>query len=181
MRKSRFDSTASCGNANLGCMSAGRLKSLTCNLAVFPVFWFRTVTVKVSKNGGRKSTCSAFTPPFRKAYWKVLTARMPLILEELVLCSILLAALCVLLHKQLVFPGLLLWPRLCCFSIARKWRGGKKKKPATLITIVRNPVGVVVSKKSLKKKPQDSLCCLLSGVPDHCMEVVVWPCPRAGS
>lgn len=67
------------------------------------------------------------------------------------------------------------------FQHCQKMKGEKKKKPATLITIVRNPVGVVVSKKSLKKKPQDSLCCLLSGVPDHCMEVVVWPCPRAGS
>lgn len=125
-----------------------RVPSLACSVAVFPVFWFCTVTVK---NGGEKSTCSAFTTWFRKAYWKMVTSRISLILEELVLCSTLLAALCVLLHKQLVFPDLLSWPRLCCFSSDKKWRQEKKKKPAALFTTVRNLVSVVVSKKSLKK------------------------------
>lgn len=127
MRKSRFDSTVSCGNANLACMSAERVQSLVCSDLLFPLFWFCTATVEV-KSGGRQSTCSAFTPLFRKAYWKVLTARTSLILEELVLCSTLLAALCVLLHKQLVFPGLLSWPTVYCFSTDKKWRGKKKKK-----------------------------------------------------
>lgn len=149
MRKSRLDSTASCGNANLACMSAERVQSLACSDVLFSVFWFSTATVEV-KSGGRQSTCSAFTAWFRKAYWKVLTARTSLILEELVLRSTLLAALCVLLHKQLVFPGLLLWPTVYCFSIDKKWSGKKKKKPATLFTMVRNLASVVVSKKNFK-------------------------------
>lgn len=98
MRKSRLDSTASCGNANLALMSAERVQSLACSDVLFSVFWFSTATVEV-KSGGRQSTCSAFTAWFRKAYWKVLTARTSLILEELVLRSMLLAALCVLLHS----------------------------------------------------------------------------------
>lgn len=146
MRKSRFDSTASCGNANLGCMSAG-LQSLACNVAVFPAFWFCTVTVNV-KMVERKSTCSAFTPRFRKASWKVLTARMSLILGELVLWSPLLAALCA--PAQTVgTPRPSFVTKTVLFQHCQKWRKKKKKeKPTVLFTIVKNLVSLVVSKKS---------------------------------
>lgn len=122
MSKSCFNSIVSCcRDPKLKCMSVGRLQSLVCNTALFPVFSCCTATGK-SKNGGRKYS-SAFTSRCRKVYWKVLTARTSLILEKLILWSTPLAVLCVLLHKHLIFCAFPSWPRLCCFSVTKRWMG----------------------------------------------------------
>lgn len=101
-----------------------------------------------SKNGGRKFTCSAFTPWFRKASWKVLTARMSLILILSLFCGhCQLHSVCSCTNRWC--PQAFFCDQDCVVSTLPRNKGGKvKKNPGTLFTIVRNLVSVVVSKES---------------------------------